>query len=253
VNTWAAYGGPAKIELISSPSARDSGLSVQFEPSTLTMEERSEAKAILKITAAQNVRNGSYKIPMSAKINDGGYIPVGSCDICLAIRIGNSSWHIQTFGSDTWIGQYGLGNIPDGLYLDLQTDKETYSLGEPIEIKTYIVNDGSESITLNAEDANRRLVTTIYGPMDEDGRSPGAVYGIDAYDFDGTESIVLQPKSKTLLVRSFVWDQGTMMWGVEPHQVPEGRYNIGVSFAGYNNAVLNAQHEVQISAVNGVE
>lgn len=178
VKTWATYGGSAKIDLLTSSSAKDSGLLVQFEPSTLEMEERSEARAILRITATKDVKNGIYEIPMSAKINDEGYIPVRNCDYsCLAIRVGNSNWHIQTFGSDSKIGLYGPGDIPEGLYLDLQTDKETYSIGQPIMLSAFLVNEGSESITLNGDVANRRLVTTIYAQIDSNGYSPGSVYG----------------------------------------------------------------------------
>lgn len=208
VKTWATHGGPAKIDLLTDSSAKDSGLLVQFEPSTLEMEERSEARAILKITATKDVKNGIYGIPMSARINDEGYIPVRNCDFtCLEIRVGNSNWHIQTFGSDSRIGLYGPGDTPEGLYLDLQTDKESYSVGQPIVISAFLINEGSERITLDGDLANRRLVSTIYAIIDSNGYSPGSVYGIDAYDFEATEPIMIDPKSKILLVRSFTWDR----------------------------------------------
>lgn len=247
VRTWATYGAPVKIDLLASSSAMDSGLLVRFDPPVLEMEERTEAKAILTITATEKVRDGTYDISVGGKINDNsGYFPVRECDFrCIEIMIGNKNWHISTFGSDTHMGQGGPGEIPDWLSLDFDTDKGDYSIGEPVEIKAYLVNDGSESVVLDRE--SRRLITMIYGPAEERGNS---VYGIDSYDFDATDPIVLEPHSKTLLVRSFVWNQKTMMSDVEPHQVPAGTYRIAMSFAGYSNAVLNAQHWVTISPEN---
>jgi hypothetical protein len=46
-----------------------------------------------------------------------------------------------------------------------------------------------------------------------------------------------------------MWDQKTMMWGVEPHQVPAGTYNLAASFSGYTNAVLYDNHKVTISPI----
>jgi hypothetical protein len=248
VKTWATYGGPAKIDLVAAASATDSGLLVKIEPATLEIPERSEAKAVLKITVTSDVRDGIYEIFVGGRINDDGLISSGPCDYgSCRITVGNSSWHISTFGSDTSMGQGGPGEIPDWLSLDFETDKGDYSIGEPIEIRAYVINEGSESMILDRE--SRRLITMIYGPAEDGG---GSVYGIDSYDFDATDPIIIEPHSKTLLVRSFMWDQKTMEWGVEPHQVPEGTYMITMSFSGYSNAVLNAHHWITISPTDFV-
>lgn len=235
VKTWATYGGPARIDLFASASARDSGLLVGLEPSTLKIPERSEAKAILKITASQDARDGIYDINVGGRINGGGYIPSGPCNYgdC-KVRVGNSSWHIQTFGSDTQMGQYGPRKAPDWLRLEVETDKQVYAPREPVEIKAYLVNDGTESLTVDRNAT--RLITSIIGP----------VYTIDAFDFDSADSIVVEPKSKVLLVRPFVWDQKTFHSDEEPFFVREGRYIIEVSFSGVENYILHNSTEIVI-------
>ncbi|MGI0012764.1 MAG: hypothetical protein ACREBU_04870 [Nitrososphaera sp.] len=246
VRTWATYGGPASIDLTASSSARDSGLLVAFEPSTLEVNERSEARALLTITATQNVRNGTYDVNVGGTINDAGLIPSGPCDhSCPAIRIGDSPWNIMTFGSDMRMWQSGPGKVPDWLRLEVDIAKKMYSSGEQIEIKTYLVNDGADKVVLDGEDSSRRLMIMISGPS-ENSTAATSVYGIDAYDL-GTDPITIEHKSKLLLVRPFIWDQKTFASQVEPYQVSSGTYSIAVSFGGYSNAVLYAGNEVTIS------
>jgi hypothetical protein len=118
----------------------------------------------------------------------------------------------------------------------------TYKPGEPIEIRSYLSNDGEESLVLDR--GSMRLMTAVHGPTEKEGSH---VYGIDAYDFDSTDPLVIEPHATVLLVRSFTWDQKTMSWGVPPQQVPAGNYNIDVSLSGYENAVLKDSSIVTIS------
>jgi len=252
VKAYATYGGPVTVDLLSTSSARDSGLLVEFEPATLEMEERTEARVTLRITATENVREGTYDIGAGGKINNYGYIPSGPCNYsCPVIKVGNSNWHIQTFGNDTQMAQYGLGTAPDWLRLDIETDKETYSAGEPIEVKAFLVNKGPQRLIIDGTEANRRMMTMIGGPV---GENFASVYGIDAYDYQNDSNpIVVEPYSKKLLVRSFLWDQKTFRSDSKPEQVPYGNYNIVVSFAGYGNVVLNGHHEIRIFPLNQSE
>ncbi len=244
VKTWATYGGPAKVSLIAASSAKDSGLVLDFEPITLYMEERSEAEAVLRITASQVIRHGTYEIALAGKINDLGYIPIESCDhSCIAISVGGSDWRIQTFGNDIMMWQGGPGETPDWLRLQVQTDKDSYSIGEPIEIEAYLVNEGLQRLVVGGTESSPRLMGTIGGPV---GVSHISVYGIDAYD-DAAPPIIVEPMSKTLLARTFIWDQTTFRYDLDPEQVAAGKYNIAFSFAGYDNAVLVGNHEIRIS------
>lgn len=234
VKTWATYGGPARIDLSASSSARDSGLLVELEPSSLEIPERSEARAILKITATEGARDGTYDINVGGRINDNGYIPEGPCSYGQCkVRVGNSSWQIQTFGIGTYVGQYGPHKVPDWLRLDVETDKQVYATGEPVEIKAYLVNDGTENLTVDRSAA--RLMMSV-----------ARAYIIDAFDFASADSIIVEPKSKVLLVRPFIWDQKTFRSGEEPFLVQGGQYNIAVSFSGVENYVLHNSTQISI-------
>jgi hypothetical protein len=243
IRTWATYGGPAHIDLTADLFARDSGLLANIEPAVLELPERSEAKAVVTITATQDARDGVYSFSVGGVINGYGLIPSGPCEYgSCEIKVGESGWHISTFGSDTQMWQSGPGKVPDWLRLDLETDKMTYKPGEPIEIRSYLSNDGEESLVLDR--GSMRLMTAVHGPTEKEGSH---VYGIDAYDFDSTDPLVIEPHATVLLVRSFTWDQKTMSWGVPPQQVPAGNYNIDVSLSGYENAVLKDSSIVTIS------
>lgn len=241
VKTWATYGGPARIDLSASASAGDSGLLVELEPSSLDIPERSEARAILKITATEDARDGTYDINVGGRINGDGYIPSGPCNYgdC-KVRVGNSSWQIQTFGSDTGMYQYGPHKVPDWMRLDVETDKQIYAPGEPVEIRTYLVNDGTDS--LNVDRSAARLITSI-----------AREYTIDAFDFNSADSMLVEPKSKILLVRPFIWDQKTFHSGKEPFLVQEGQYNIGVSFSGIENYILHNSTQIAIGEAPAIQ
>ncbi|UVS68084.1 cupredoxin domain-containing protein [Nitrososphaera viennensis] len=242
IKTWATYGGPVEIDLNATASARDSGLDARFEPSRLVIPERSEASTRLVIRAGEDAKDGVYRIRIGGSINHSLILQDSPCKYgsgCPIVKIGASEWGIENYGSDQYIGLGGR-QPPEWLKATVETDKDAYSAGEDVKISAHLANEGAQAITL---DNDTRLILTIY---DDSNKYNENVYTIDSYIFGLKEPIVVEPGSKILLARAFQWDQKTFGFGVAPHDVEQGRYSIGMSFAGYNASVFHTETQFRI-------
>ena len=215
INTWATYGTDAEIALDSIDSARDSGIKTWIEPGTLIVPERSGANATLFVHAPDTAMNGIYDIRIGGKANGkNAGLHCGHMD-CPTVQIGGSDWSIRTFGSDTGMG-IGSGSSPENSYLEIELNKEEFFDGEIVEIKAYLVNNGTTPIVLN--EPMSLLVKAIRA--DSKGYYDH-FYGIDARNESGN-AIIVEPNSKMLLVRPFYWDQMTFENLDDEHRTEQG-------------------------------
>jgi hypothetical protein len=254
VRTFATFGKPANITLNAGVHARDSGLTVSIEPSTFMIPERSTAKGNLTITAGTNAQDGVYQLSMVGKdgwIRTCGFYTDYACPL---IQIGDSIWQINT--SD---GGVGLGGKqpPEWLRLTTETDKDTYRTGETVTIKSYIQNGGNDTVTLEGIrlviDIGNRTVNQI---PNSSTTALNNLYTIDAYSYSGNDTIIVQPHSKVLLVRSFYWNQELVgspisdEIDITPASVQAGNYTIRTSFAGYEGTAIYGSKSIQITAAS---
>lgn len=202
VSTWATYGDSAQVDLAAVQGARDSGIDVWVEPDMLTIPERSNATATLLIRAQNDAQDGIYDIRVIGRANgNNAGLHCGNA-VCPAVVIGGSDWKIRTFGTNSGMG-IGAGDAPDHTWAEIHLNKKEFFENDTVEIKAYLVNNGTRPITLDSE--LNLLIKVIKA---EPNGYYDHFYGIDAVKESG-KSVVLEPKSKTLLARPFHWDQKT--------------------------------------------
>lgn len=234
VRTWATYGGQAEVHLKALTMA-DSGLSVRIEPDHLIIPERSEAKASLVITA-DDAKPGIYNTRVSGTISDSGIL-YGPCDLghhCPVIQVGDLDWEIRDYGLNQSMGMGGP-RPPEGVRVEIMTDKEEYLPGENVDVRAYLVNDSQEEIVV---EPGARMFISI--------ASSGILYTIDSSYGTDAEPIVVKPQSSLPLARPFSWDQKTFESNLEPIAVQEGGYSIGLAFSGVKNYVMHDRKEIWI-------
>jgi plastocyanin len=234
VRTWATYGGPAEVHLKALTMA-DSGLSIRIEPDHLIIPERSEAKAILIITA-DDAKQGIYNTRVSGTINNSGILfgPCGLGDHCPVIQVGDLDWEIRDYGLNQKMGMGGP-KPPEGLRVEIITDKGEYLPGENVNLQAYLINDSQEETVI---EPGARFFVNI--------SSSGFVYTIDGSYRTDAEPIVVKPQSSLPLARPFSWNQKTFDSNLEPSAVQEGRYSIALAFSGVKNYVMHDRIEIGI-------
>jgi plastocyanin len=179
---------------------------------------------------------------------------------CPYIQVGNLTWAIDNIPG----GGLGGKAPPDWLKLKVETDKNAYQLGQTVTIKSYVENDGNNTIFLK----DLRLMifidnATQYSGLQSYANSLNSVYNFDALPYgqhaDNT-TILVPPHSQVLLVRPFYWHQE--LWNeqlyskslftaftglVTPSRVPDGNFVIDSVFAA-NGTVIEGQKEIQIGS-----
>lgn len=224
VNTWATYGVPAKIDLRAVQDTKDSGIDVWVDPPTITIPERSNATSTLFIKAHDDANDGLYDVRVIGHAN--GKLADLYCrnTICPTINIGNSSWSIRTFGSGSDMGIGGIES-PSNTFLELELNKKEFFEDDIVEIKTYLVNNSTEKISFVPD---RLLVKVIKA---QDVGYYDNLYGIDAR-YESDELLVLEPNSKTLLVRPFYWNQNTFDNFDDAQRVDTRQHKMIAKFVG---------------------
>ena len=223
VTTWATYGTDAEITLDSIHSARDSGIKTWVEPSMLIVPERSSANATLFVAASDTARDGIYDIRIIGKANgNNAGLRCGNTN-CPTVQIEDSDWSILTFGSDVGKG-IGSGKSPENTSLEIELNKKEFFEGEIVEIRAYLVNNGTQPIVLN--EPMNLLIKAIRA--DSSGYYDH-FYGIDATN-ESDSSITIEPNSKVLLVRPFYWDQMTFENLDEEHRLEPSSRKMKATF-----------------------
>jgi plastocyanin len=249
IKTWATYGEPAEFVLKAGTLAKDSGLDIQLEPDHLVIQERSEARVKVTITAGNDAKDGIYDMYVTGRINDSIPLQSSPCGLggqCPVIQIGDSNWEIRTYGSSTGFGMYSNNEPPVGLWLEVRTDKQAYAEGESVQIEAYFVNDGREKVVLEGA----RLIMQVADLNIQD--SINYAFSIDSiYSSSVNETIAVEPKSEVLLARAFQWDQKTFEsfdFNSSSYPVASGTYAVSASFSGYQGYVFHDRKRVQIGA-----
>ncbi|HEX7033722.1 MAG TPA: hypothetical protein VF172_12050 [Nitrososphaera sp.] len=252
VRTFATFGKPANITLSAGVHARDAGVTATIEPSTFLIPERSAAKGNLTIAAGANVQEGIYRFSM---VGSEGWIR--TCGMytdyeCPLVQVGDSIWQINT--SDGGVGMGGRAP-PQWLTLTTETDRDVYGPGETITIRSYIDNNGNQTVVLKGA----RLIidignATVYDNPNASTTALNVHYTIDAYPYDGKEhDIIIQPQTKVLLVRPFYWNQevGRSYFSdglVAPPQIVQpGNYTIYTSLSGYEGSAIYDRKDIMIT------
>ncbi len=239
LKTWATYGAPAQIDLLAVQDAKDSGINVWVEPETLVIPERSNATTTLFIQASEDVQEGIYDIRVIGKANGNNAGLYCSHTACPTVSIGDSDWSIRTFGSNTGMG-IGSGKPPENTSLKIELNKKEFFQGETVEIRAYLVNNGTQDIVL--DEPMSLLIKAIRA--DSKGYYDH-FYGIDARNESGN-SITVEPNSKALLVRSFYWDQMTFDNLDEEHRLePSPRKMTATFVAGEHTWKDNTGFEIK--------
>lgn len=255
IKTWATYGGPVEIALKAGTLASDSGVNIRLEPDHLVMQERSEARVKMTITASKDAREGTYDMYATGRINN--YLPLQSpiCGLegqCPVIQIGDSDWQIRSYGSGTGFGMYSGYEPPEWLRLEVRTDKQVYQGGEPVQIRVYLVNGGDEKVVL---DEGARLIVQIGDLNRED--SFDYTFFIDSIlDSNSNKAIAIEPESEVLLARAFQWDQKSFTsfdYDSSSYDAANGTYAVSASFSGYQGYVFHDSKRVQIGAGNATD
>jgi len=223
LETWATYGPPAKIDLRAVQGAKDSGIKVWIEPDVLEIPERSNATATLFIQSSDDAKDGIYDVRVIGRANGNLADLYCSRTTCPTINIGDSDWSIRTFDSSSGMG-IGSGESPENTWIEIELDKNQLLDGDILEIKSFVINNGTEPIVL---DVPQVLVKVIRA--DSSGYYDH-FYGIDA-EYVSEEPLVLEPKSKTMLVRPFYWDQMILQDNQEQRIDPSER-KITLNFVG---------------------
>lgn len=252
IKTWATYGGPAEFVLKAGTLAKDSGLDIKLEPDHLVMQERSEARVKMTITAGNDAKDGIYDMHVTGRINDSIPLQSSLCGLgaqCPVIQIGDSNWEIRTYGSSTGFGMYSQYAPPVGLWLDVRTDKQAYAEGEPVQMEAYLVNKRNERAVI---DEGARLIVQIADLNRKDDYD--YVLSIDSIlSSQANKTIVVEPKSEVLLARAFQWDQKTFEsfdFDSPSYPAVSGTYAVSASFSGYQGYVFHDRKRVQIGAGN---
>ena len=238
VKTLATFGNPAKIQLYPIILAQDSGLYAKIIPDVLFIPERSEANATMMITAGPYAQNGTYQIGFGGKISDGGFAGGMYQTPCPCIRIGDSDWTIRTYDGNG--GGWGGNPSLPWLRVETITDKQLYHTGETVEVKSFIINNSPNKVTL---ENGMQLFVDIYNQVNGTG-AYRYFYGIDAL-YDG-KPIPLEPHSKTMIARPFYWDQSDLREQSVSHKVIPGNYIVDVSFGSYNGTVWDNDVHITI-------
>ena len=223
ISTWATYGAPAQIDLFAVQDARDSGIKAWVEPKTLMVPERSNATSTLFIHASENTQDSLYDIRVIGKANENNAGLYCSSTTCPTVSIGDSDWSIHTFGSNTGMG-IGSGAAPEDTFLKLELNKKEFFEGEIVEIRAYLVNNGTQQIVL--DEPMSLLIKAIRA--DSKGYYDH-FYGIDARN-ESDNSIIVEPNSKALLVRPFYWDQMTFENLDEEHRLEPSSRKMTATF-----------------------
>ena len=226
INTWATYGAPAQIDLLAVHDAKDSGIKAWIEPETMMIPERNNATSTLFIHASDDTQDGIYDIRVIGKANGNNAELYCRSTVCPSVSIGDSYWSIRTFGSNSGMG-IGSGMAPEDTFLELDLNKKEFFEGEIVEIKAYLINNGTRPIVLDG--SMNLLIKAIRA--DSSGYYDH-FYGIDARN-ESDSSITLEPNSKVLLVRPFYWNQMTFENIDDEHRLePSSRKMIATFVAG---------------------
>ncbi|KPV63317.1 MAG: hypothetical protein AOA65_1325 [Candidatus Bathyarchaeota archaeon BA1] len=129
---------------------------------------------------------------------------LGSCSaVILHWKYGGESLEQQTFEG----------------HLMLETDKKVYHLGEPVQIKVFLINEKSEKVELRSLSYD----LTIY-------RFEQSVYTTKVR-VEFLQPIMIEPVSTYQIPTTYTWHQKDIKLNL---QVPTGAYTIKVSIPHYN-------------------
>jgi hypothetical protein len=236
VQTLATFGTQAQVKLETANPAKDSGLSIRFDPETLSVSERSSATSKMIVSADKDAKEGQYTLWARGNLTNGGDLIGFDGGVGFdfpTVQIGNSSWNIRTFGQGSNVA-YGIQKPLEKTFAELELDKESYEKGETVEIKAFLVNNSTERIILND---NPSLIIHVIKGIDVGYYDN--LYRIEANDYSSKKTI-LEPHSRTLLVRPFYWDQNTF-WsdGIPPQRLESRQYKMEMSFGSYHGIVWN--------------
>jgi hypothetical protein len=237
IKTWATFGAPAEVKLYARPSISDSGIITTVEPDTLVLNERSEEKVKLTITAGKDAKEGIFEIAVWGKyagdeLKEMGpmYGPsVSPCRSgCPTVQVGDSHWRVVSIGG---AGGTGGKAPPESLDFRITTDKNLYRMGETITFTAYLDNspDGEEIVLDDA-----RLFINIY-PSDTS--IAANVYNVDAWLMgslhdDSYDVKKIRPGSTVLLAYPFEWDQYVLKGGIPSDDIAApGSYNVHATFS----------------------
>jgi hypothetical protein len=111
--------------------------------------------------------------------------------------------------------------------MELELNKEEFMDGDIAEIKAYLVNNSTETITFTPRELLISVIKTQpVGYYDN-------MYGIDAR-YESDEMIVLEPETRTLLVRPFYWDQTTFQGFDDEKRLDSREHKMIATFVGGN-------------------
>ena len=119
------------------------------------------------------------------------------------------------------------------VYLIVETDKDQYQLGEDIEIKVTLVNNGSENYKFDFNSAGYDRVTIT-------AENDTQVYSSLTFRMDKTVYLNLEANSE-IVVSDFKWDQITMLAtgdAIEPGSdlpVEAGNFTVSAYLMGYKS------------------
>lgn len=224
VTAWSTYGTDAQIDLDARQNTMDSEIHTWIEPKTFYVKERSNATATLFISAQDNAKDGIYDIRVTGKANGKNAQLYCSTTQCPTVKVGDSDWSISTFGSDSWKA-IGSGQSNPDTWMELKLDNKEFFLGDTVEIRAYLVNNGTEKIQFIPSEM---LITVIKA---EPVGYYENLYGIDAI-YESDKSIVLEPNSEILLVRPFYWNQTTFTNIDEQQRLIPKQYQMIARFVG---------------------
>ncbi len=228
ITAWSTYGTDAKIDLMAVQDAKDSGIDVWIEPDIITVPERSNSTATLFIKAQDDANDGIYDIRVIGYAN--GKLADLYCrnTICPTVNIGDSDWSIRTFGSGTNMG-IGGSQHPENTWMELELNKNEFFEGDMVEINAYLVNNSTEKIEFVPDNLLIKVIKAQPVGYYEN------LYGIDAR-YESDEILVLEPYSKTLLVRPFYWNQNTFENFDDEQRVDVRQHKMIATFVGDNYA-----------------
>ncbi|MCE9653576.1 MAG: hypothetical protein K8Q89_11095 [Nitrosarchaeum sp.] len=228
ITAWSTYGADAKIDLMAVQDAKDSGIDVWIEPDIITVPERSNAAATLFIKAQDDANDGIYDIRVIGHANGKLANLYCSNTICPTVNIGDSDWSIRTFGSGTDMTIGGIQH-PENTWVELELNKNEFFEGDMAEINAYLVNNSTEKIEFVPDNLLIKVIKAQPVGYYEN------LYGIDAR-YESDETLVLEPYSKTLLVRPFYWNQNTFENFDDEQRVDARQHKMIAKFVGDNYA-----------------
>ncbi len=226
LDSWATYGSPATVSLKAVQDAKDSGIKAWVEPDMLEIPERSNFTATLFVQAQDDAKDGIYHVRVIGHANGNLAGLYCSNTICPTVNIGESVWSISTFGSGSGRAIGGTGT-PENTWLELSLDKDELYEGDTAEISAVLVNNSTAKITFTPRELLISVIKTEPVGYYEN------LYGIEAR-YESDEPITLEPKSKTLLVRPFYWNQITFHDLEEKQRLVPKQYKMISKFVGDN-------------------